>query len=198
MRRSSPNKRVLILCEGFTEYLYAKSLQSELPRSLQRSVSIEIDFNSKNAPKSLAEEARKRKKKSKNEKNAYDSIWLFFDHDNWPQLEAAFKIIELEGFNSAYSAICIEHWFILHFEDCGRSFQDGAEAIKYLKNKWPKYHKTKLKHYQLLIEDLDSAISRAKTLRKNTQIELPIHQRNPYFTIDKLIEFFKEIKQQST
>jgi hypothetical protein len=195
MKINKPNKRILILCEGVTEYLYAKSLQSELPRNLQRSISIEIDYNSQNDPKSLAEEARKRKSKAIKERNSFDSIWLFFDHDNWPQLEAAFRIVDSEGFCIAYSAICIEHWFILHFENCGRSFQDGAEALRFLKTKWPEYHKTKLKHYQLLKNYLDTAIERAKTLRRNVQTDLPKYQRNPYFTIDKLIDFFNHLKE---
>lgn len=195
MKINKPNKRILILCEGVTEYLYAKSLQSQLPRNLQRSISIEIDYNSKNDPKSLAEEARKRKRKARKERNSYDSIWLFFDHDNWPQLEAAFRIIDSERFCIAYSSMCIEHWFILHFENCGRSFQDGTEALRFLKTKWPEYHKTKLKHFQLLKSNLNTAIERAKILRKNIQKELPKYQRNPYFTIDKLIEFFDEFEK---
>ena len=195
MKINKPNKRILILCEGVTEYLYANSLQSELPRSLQRSISIEIDNNSRNDPKSLAEEARKRKRKARKERNSYDSIWLFFDHDNWPQLEAAFRIINTEGFCFAYSAMCIEHWFILHFENCGRSFQDGTEAFRFLKSKWPEYHKTKLTHYEILKGELDTAIDRVKTLRRNVQTDLPKHQRNPYFTIDKLIDFFDEFKK---
>ncbi|MBI1184284.1 hypothetical protein GC194_08425 [bacterium] len=194
LRINKPNKRILILCEGVTEYLYAKSLQNELPRNLQRSIAIEIDYNSRNDPKSLAVEGRKRKRKAKKERNSYDAVWLFFDHDNWPQLEAAFKIVNTEGFCIAYSAMCIEHWFILHFENCGRSFHDGAEALRFLKTKWPEYHKTRLKHYELLKDDLETAIERAKTLRKNIQTDLPAHERNPYFTIDKLIDFFNDLK----
>lgn len=200
MKISKPNKRILILCEGVTEYLYAKSLQSELPRSLQRSVSIEIDNNAKNNdPRSLADEARRRKRKAIKEKkpfefDLFDFIWLFFDHDNWPQLEDAFQIIESENFCIAYSSICMEHWFILHFEDCGKSFQSGAEALHRLKLLWPSYHKTKLKHYELLKTQLSTAKVRAKTLRKTVQTEIPKYQRNPYFTIDKLIDFFSELK----
>ncbi len=195
MKINKPNKRILILCEGVTEYLYAKSLQSELPRSLQRSISVEIDYNARNDPKSLAEEARKRKRKARKERNPYDSVWLFFDHDNWLQLEAAFRIINEEGFCIAYSAICIEHWFILHFEHCGRSFQGGTEALRFLKTKWPEYHKTKLKHYEILKNGLGAAMDRAKMLRRNVQTDVPMHQRNPYFTMDKLIEFFDALKR---
>lgn len=195
MKINEPNKRILILCEGITEYLYAKSLQSELPRNLQRSISIEIDHHSRNDPKSLAEEARKRKRKARNERNSYDSVWLFFDHDNWPQLEAAFRIVDREGICIAYSAMCIEHWFILHFDNCGKSFQEGAEALRFLKTQWPEYHKTKLKHYEILKDRLGIAIERAKKLRRNVQTDLPKHQRNPYFTIDKLIDFFSDFKK---
>ena len=194
MQINEPNKRILILCEGITEYLYAKSLQSGLPRRLQRSISIEIDYNSRNDPKSLAMEAKKRLIKARKERNAFDSIWLFFDNDNWPQLQAAFKIIETEGFFFAYSSMCIEHWFILHFKECGRAFQNGTEAVNYLKNLWPKYHKTKLKHFEWLESDLKQAIRRAKVLRKNADPDLPIHLRNPYFTVDRLIEFFKDFE----
>lgn len=195
MKISKPNKRILILCEGVTEYLYAKSLQSELPRNLQRSVSIEIDNTTKNNdPRGLADEARRRKRKAIKEKNPFDFIWLFFDHDNWPQLEAAFQIIESENFCIAYSSICIEHWFILHFEDCGKSFQSGTEALHRLKSLWPAYHKTKLKHYELLKTQLSTAKDRAKILRKTVQTEIPKYQRNPYITIDKLIDFFHELK----
>lgn len=193
MRINKPNKRILILCEGMTEYLYAKSLQNELPRNLQRSISIEIDYNSKNDPRSLAEEAVRRKRKARYDRNSFDSVWLFFDHDNWPQLEAAFRIVDSEGFCIAYSAMCIEHWFILHFENCGRSFQDGTEALRYLLTQWPEYHKTKLKHYEILKENLETAINRAKALRRNSQIDVPKYQRNPYFTIDKLIAFFNDL-----
>lgn len=119
---------------------------------------------------------------------------MFFDHDNWPQLEAAFRIIESEGFCIAYSALCIEHWFILHFENCGKSFLNGAEALRHLKTLWPEYHKSKLKHYHHLKEYLDVAKKRAKALRGNIQTDLPKFQRNPFFTIDKLIDYFTDFE----
>jgi len=158
-------------------------------------MAIEIGFNPKNDPKSLAIEAQKRKNKAKKERNPYDSIWLFFDNDNWPQLEAAFQVIDAEGFHIAYSSMCMEHWFLLHFENCGKSFKNAEEALKRLKNKWPGYHKTKLKHYELLKNDLNTALERVKTLRSNVQTELPRHKRNPYFTMDLLIDFFRELEK---
>jgi hypothetical protein len=38
------NRLILILCEGLTEYYYARALHSELPRAVQRSISVEVDY----------------------------------------------------------------------------------------------------------------------------------------------------------
>ena len=195
---SRPNKRILILCEGETEYFYAKALQAELPRHLRRTITIEIDYNSRHDPINLVKEARRRKSKARKEKNPYDSIWLFFDNDNYPNLNLAFDIIHSESFSIAFSSICIEHWFILHFQDCGRAFTDCRKAFSYLKRIWPEYHKTKLKHYMVLRETLNIAIDRAKILKRNSDPDIPVFQRNPYFTIDKLIDFFDNIDNNNT
>ncbi|MBA3900375.1 MAG: RloB domain-containing protein [Bacteroidetes bacterium] len=194
MKPNKPNLRILVLCEGETEYFYAKALQMELPRDLQRVISIEIDYNAKNDPRNLAKEAKKRKEKARKEGNPFDKVWLFFDNDNWPQLKEAFEIIHREGFQIAYSSICIEHWFILHFENCGRAFQNGDEALSYIKRLWPEYHKTRIKHYSFLKDKLNEAISRAAVLRNNSSPDRLLHEKNPYFTIDKLIEYFAELR----
>lgn len=193
MRKRPYNKRILIFCEGQTEYLYAKSLQMALPREQQRSVSIEIDFDSENDPLKLVKAARKRKQKAKKEQNPYDDVWLFFDHDNWPQLPDAFQIIHQEGFEIAYSAICMEHWFILHFEDCGRVFADGKEAERYLKKHWPAYHKTKIKHFAFLKDRLEIARERAALIRKRAEPEKEVFEQNPYTTVDHLIDYFENL-----
>lgn len=79
-----PNRRILILCEGVTEKLYATSLRAELDRRLQRSISVEVTQGDQQNPLDLVREAIVKKKKARKEKNPYDDIWIFFDHDNWP------------------------------------------------------------------------------------------------------------------
>ncbi len=193
MKPEKPNKRVLILCEGETEYFYAKALQQNLPRNTQRFVSIEINHGSKSDPKSIAKEAKRKKTKASKERNPYEQIWIFFDNDNWPQLADAFGIIQKEGFKIAYSSMCIEHWFILHFENCGRAFSDGEEAFRHLKKIWPEYHKTKINHYHELSDRLNEAINRARTINKNHTMEIEIYRKNPFFTIGELIDFFRAL-----
>lgn len=187
-----PNKRILILCEGVTEELYAKSLREDLPRQIQRSISVEVSVGDQHDPLNLVKEAISKSKKATKEKNAYDSVWLFFDHDNWPQLREAFELIESEGFQSAYTSLCMEHWFILHFEDCGRAFQRGEEALRHLRNLWPAYHKTKLNHYAALKSNLPVAVERVNRINKREQ-EIALFERNPYCTIPDLIAFFRTL-----
>jgi hypothetical protein len=189
------NKRILILCEGATEYLYARALQMELPRHLQRSVSIEIFYQTQNDPKSLIQEAKRRTRAAIKERNAYDTVWLFFDNDRWPQLSEAFDLINRTDYKIAYTSICLEHWFILHFENCGRAFRNGDEATSYLNKLWPAYHKTKINAYKELKGRLADAIGRANTLNRNQDQGISIAQRNPYFTVQDLVQFFNILKE---
>ena len=191
------NQRILILCEGLTEYYYARALHGELPRAVQRSVSIEVDYSNKNDPKHLANEAVRRAKKAKKERNAYDVIWVFFDHDNNPHLEAAFAIMERYGLKPAFCAICIEHWFILHFEECGKAFPTGTQALEHLRKLWPEYHKTKSKPYEVLKGNLETARKRAHLLLENQEDGLPRLKRNPYFSMCSLIDFFEALREQN-
>lgn len=187
------NKRILILCEGVTEYLYSKSLQASLSRERQRMVTIEVIQHKQNDPRSLVKEAKKKVIKAQREKNAYDCVWLFFDHDNSPHLAEAFEICSQEGFNLAYSAISLEFWFILHFEDSGRLFRDGEECLRYLMRLWPKYHKTKLNHFAQLTGSMDDAIVRAERLEKKYAGRIT-SESNPYTSVHQMIAFFRSLE----
>lgn len=190
------NKRILILCEGVTESLYAKALRAELPKPLQRSVAIEIDHSHKNDPWHLANEAVKRARKAKKERNPYDAVWLFFDHDNSPHLQRVFELVKKEQYHIAFTAICFEHWLILHYENCGRAFQNADEAIKYLRKFWPEYHKTKSKAFEELRYKLEVAIKRADVLVRNQEAGTPVYMQNPHFTIPALVRYFDGLKAE--
>ncbi len=191
MRKNlKPGKRILILCDGMTEYLYATSLKRELSREAQRGIQIDIDHHGGGNPLTMAKTALRKEKLAIKEKTPYNAIWLFFDHDNSPGLEKAFHLIGKHGYHIAYSAICVEHWFILHFEEYNRAFHTAKQALKYLQKNWPAYHKTKIKHYDHLKDRLPWAIQRAKTIRRNADKSLHIEHHNPYFTVDKLVRFF--------
>src|SRR5690606_4677863 len=126
------------------------------------------------------------------EKAPYEDVWLFFDHDNSPHLQAVFQQAEKHGFHLAFTAISLEYWFILHFEDCGKAFRDGEECLKHLKKLWTIYHKTKLNHFERLGNYVDLAIDRAvRRARMNAGVSR--FEQQPYTSVHKLIAFFKAL-----
>lgn len=194
-RRTASNKRVLILCEGITEEVYAKALRTAfLPRHLQRTVTIDVVRHKKNDPTSLLEEAKHRVKQAKKEKIPYDYVWIFFDHDNSPNLKYVIGEVSKLYIKLAFSAISLEFWFILHFDDCGKVFHNAEECLKYLEKLWPKYHKTKINHFVELGDRVNIAIERAEHLEKKNA-GLNILDKQPYTSVHQLIEFFKLLNE---
>lgn len=64
-RRAVSHRRVLILCEGITEEVYAKTLRTAfLPRELQRTVTVDVVRHKKNDPMNLVAEAKERVKQA--------------------------------------------------------------------------------------------------------------------------------------
>lgn len=47
----------------------------------------------------------------------YKEKWLMFDYDGHADFRNAIKLARQKGFNVAFSSMCIEYWFMLHFED---------------------------------------------------------------------------------
>jgi IS30 family transposase len=187
----------LIVCEGQTEYQFALSLKNTLSREQQRGIQIEISYSMNTSAEQVVNEARERVQQAKRDKNPYELVWLFFDHDNQPNLANAFTKIESYGFKTAYSAICIEHWFLLFFEDNRQAFRSSADVIRYLKQRyWPSYHKTKINHYDYLKNNLSIALERTKLIKQQLDDSQPIYQRNPYFTIDDYIDFFDSLRER--
>lgn len=187
-----PYKRILVICEGLTEYFYAKSLQSTLPRNVQRNFAVELDYDSKNEPALMLDKAIKRVQQANRSKVPYDVVWLFFDNDNRSGLNKIFSKISEQKFRFAYSSKCIEFWFLLHFIDCGRDFYDCDETLQLLKKYWPVYHKTKINHYDFLKGSLNHAINRAINQRNYIGHELEVYQKNPFTNVDELVLFFVE------
>ncbi|GGH20357.1 RloB domain-containing protein [Sphingobacterium alkalisoli] len=195
-RRVVSYRRVLILCEGVTEEVYAKALRTAfLPRELQRSVTVDVVRHKKNDPLNLVAEAKDRVKQAKKERTPYNDVWLFFDHDNSPHLQVVFEQVEKHGFHLAFTAISLEYWFILHFEDCGKAFANGEECMRHLKKHWPAYHKTKVNHFVELGNYVDSAIDRAQRLEIRNREEHMLNV-NPYTSVHKLVTFFKILGQK--
>lgn len=63
---------------------------------------------------------------STKKKLQYKKKWLVFDFDGRSDYMEAIKIAKENGFEVAFSSMCIEYWFLLHFEH-----HDGSPILKY-------------------------------------------------------------------
>lgn len=191
-------KRILIIPEGWCEYNYAQALKKSLPKEKQRGISVEMPNNENNAIQLLGK-AERSIKNARSDKNPYDAIWIFFDNDNQPNLTDFFQKLSNTSVNIAYSSMCIEHWFIMHFEDNRQAYPNAQQALQRIKTLWQKhfeqnYHKTKVNHFEKLNDRLTTAINRADVITQQAEANAtPMAQRNPFFTIQKFIQFFQTL-----
>ena len=162
--RQPRRKEILVFAEGaVTEEVYLVFYK----RHYRRSVLIEID-EFRGTPLALVERAKQAKIRAERDERrgrgrAQDEFWCVFDVDEHPNLSEAIKMAEANEINLAVSSPCIELWLLLHVKDqtahihrhdaqseaksilgCGKSLTDRA--------------------LELLAENLDTAIERAKKL----------------------------------
>jgi hypothetical protein len=198
MRRAG--QHILVIPEGWCEYNYAQALKESLQKDKQRSISVEMPKpNYKNSALQLLDKAEKMIKKAKRDKNPYDAVWIFFDNDNQPNLAAFFQKQSNTSVRIAYSSICIEHWFIIHFENNRQVYQNAHQALQRIETLWQQnfnqsYHKTKVNHFEKLKVYLTTAMERAYTITQQAIAdETPLFNRNPFFTIQEFIQFFQSL-----
>lgn len=54
---------------------------------------------------------------SSEKRRSYKEKWLMFDYDGHEDFSEAIKLARTKGFKVAFSSMCIEYWFLLHFEE---------------------------------------------------------------------------------
>jgi hypothetical protein len=198
MRRAG--QHILIIPEGWCEYNYAQALKHSLPRNKQRSISVEMPKpNNENSAFQLLDKAEVMIKKARRDKNPYDAVWIFFDNDNQPNLAEFFQKQSNTSVRIAYSSMCIEHWFIIHIENNRQGYQNAHQALQRIETLWQQnfnqsYHKTKVNHFEKLKGYLTTAMERADAITQQAIAdETPLFNRNPFFTIQELIQFFQSL-----
>ncbi len=185
------------------EYNYAQSLKASIARDKQRSISVEMPKpNNENTALQLLDKALKKISKAKRDKNPYDIVWIFFDNDNQPNLARFFQKlnrIKTANIQIAYSSLCIEHWFIIHFENNRKKYKNAHRVEQDLNNLWlnrfeRKYHKTRINHFEKLKDSLPKAIEIASEIKRQSEADkVPVEKRNPYFTVHEFIRFFQNL-----
>lgn len=194
----NPKVYFLIVCEGTkTEPNYFRAIKKELPA---HTLEIEILGTGANTL-SLVEQAIQHKTKSNRK---FDSVWLVFDRDSFPDdhFDNAIHKAEANNIKCAWSNEAFELWYLLHFMYINTNTSRGDYA-KLLEQQFAKqglagfqYHKNAENLYSLLQQygSEINAIHHAIKLRAtyNTQ---KYSTHNPCTSVDLLIAELRNPQQ---
>lgn len=121
--------------------------------------SIDIVTAKNSTPEQIVNEAIKREKNAKRENNSYKKVWLVFDHDFHAHRQTAYNDAIKAKFGVAFSSICFENWYLLHFKKSAKTFIEGSKLVAELKKYYPNYQKAKQNDFENLKGNLDKAMN---------------------------------------
>lgn len=190
-KQRSLRKSKLIVCEGKTEQRYFQYMKEDKDRKrIMGAVTVKIIQANHSSPSLVVEQAKRLAQEKIADNNPYDTIWIVFDHDNYSDRTKAYETALRENFKVAFSAMCFESWYLLHFVQSTKSYNRCSALILDLKKHYKDYAKAKQNDYAKLKDKLDIAKSNAEWLRKKievSQFEKHKTNRNPWTEIDVLI-----------
>ena len=139
-------KRGLILCEGKTEENYFKGFVSqERYKRNFTSISVDIYKPKDHSPHGLLEEAKKKHKEAKKEKNSFDFVWVVFDRDGHAKVSNTFEEVRKSPLpiKIAFTVPCFEFFTLLHFEKTAKPYRNCKGVISTITEKHiPDYEKS--------------------------------------------------------
>jgi hypothetical protein len=186
--RKIHKNRILILCEGKTEKVYLEGLRRSFPRQFQRDISLEITQADHSEPVTAIKELVTKLKKARLEMQPFTESWLVFDDDN-RNLNVVFQELEKRKINYVYNSIAIEFWFLLHYKDNSRQFENANAVIKELEKYTGPFSKTDQELWNKLKANYQIAKQRAVKLRNKHKTNgsfLP--NCKPYTNMDILVD----------
>lgn len=123
-----------------------------------------------------------------------DVAYCVFDTDIDPNknkiIEEAIRLAMKNHIKIITSSPCIELWFLLHY-DYTTANMSSESVIKRLKKFYPQYEKN-VNIYPDIIENLDTAIKRAKKLEKyqlDNNRRIGTVEANPNTELYKIVEY---------
>lgn len=192
------NKRVarnryLIVCEGLTEYLYISEMKKHFLKNTNKHIiDINITQTDGTNPSSLYEFTKNEVNKSIRERNAYELAFIVYDRDLHPDFNKIANEIEKEKkIKNAFTSLCLEQWFLIHFKHTNRKFDNPEQVIKELKKHFPSYKKNQ-KNFNLLEDKFESAVIYAEKINKKNKFNL-IKDKDPYFGLINIINFLNNL-----
>lgn len=187
-RQRKLRPRILIMCEGQTEKNYFQAIKEDEDNKLfLTAIDPQIISAKHPAPEHVVKEAIDRAKKASDDENAYEQVWVVFDHDNHANRQTAYEMAAKNGFNVAFSAIAFEIWYLLHFTRSAKAFENDKKLLLELAKYFPNYQKAKQNDFAYLKDKLDQALENISWLKKHQPEEAHITDRNPWCDVDVLI-----------
>lgn len=183
-------KRVLIACEGEkTEKNYFKALTNDFRIASE----VEVVHVNENTDK-----LRKEVVKLKEDKDC-DEAWYVFDKDEFPSknFNDAVNAGISGNVKAAFSNICFELWYVLHFDFHTTQSTCDAYQAKLSEKLGRDYAKNDATIYEVLKEHTLKAVNHAKKLHQEC-----IDQRctpteaDPCTTVYLLVERLREIRRE--
>lgn len=174
----APRPYILIVCEGKkTEPEYFKGFR--LPNADVRVVGTGV--NTVGVVRAALE-------LMKDPNQIYDKVWCVFDRDTFPtqHFDEALKLAKLHDIMVAYSNICFEVWFLLHFGYTTASRNSAQCCDELTKLLQMGYTKGLRDIYRLLQTRQADAIRHAETLLGSYSPHRPSHD-NPSTTVHLLV-----------
>ncbi len=162
---------VLIVCEGETEVIYFTALRRYYRL---RTVDIMVHDAEGGGPLEVVQRAiEMRAKQAKSAKRdttiqPYEEVWCVFDRDaakENPTFPDALHCAESDEIQLAISNPAFEYWYLLHFIETNRPFQDAYDLEPELCSAdcIPNYQKTK-DYFSMLCDRTKDAHDRAEKL----------------------------------
>lgn len=190
--RRPPRRTILVVCEGSqTEPNYIDGL-----RRYKRLQNVQIRVipggGNRVTPGHLIERAILEKQHLDWDKNR-DMVWCVFDTERegtHPDLEENILRAIRNGIHNAVSNPAFEYWYLLHFVETDRPFEDGNALTQMLVQYIPDYTKSMDIFPQLQGRTTD-ALDRAERLRaraEDTWEDFP----NPSTGVDRLVRIIWE------
>ncbi len=183
----------LIFCEGkktevnyLKSYIHSLKLNSKLAR-------VEPLFINKTNPWGIVNEACAQKKKIEKDAPKGCEFWVAFDKDTHAKLPESFKKAKDNGLKVAFSSICFELWFLLHYVTNPAHAVDCTAHNTALKQYVTDYEKKSDCMYEILCDKTDDA--KRNAIRIRNMGNGPIYNRYPYTDVDKLLEAIDKFKE---
>jgi len=190
-----PIPRILVVCEGeVTEPRYLKAFAADEKNGLIKVEPVGLGWD----PRSLVDEAARRKKLAEREARRerdvnlrYDDVWCLFDIDGKPKERRVPEAIDTagsKGIKLGISNPSFELWAVLHFDDCDGPCTQG-EVARTLKSHCSGYKKEL--PYSLMRDGYETAVSRADRLLQRREDEAD-PEGNPSTGVHRLTEKIRQ------